>query len=353
LAIALDLLAVEITKENALLAKVSINNIDARVNRMLADLNNTGRIYTKDEIEVKINSVLQKAIVRNTADQTFLEFAGYVVGLGNTGEKIDRDIQAKLLRNMNINSIVFGLAKPEDKKQMILGALDGRTINSIHCAVVSTEALLNNERTKAYLGVDSYNNKEVTVEGIAKDFSKRVVDIVQNEDPKKLKPFLSNLRKGLISYELISDVLLNSYGVKGNAVALTAENLVNDMSTPSIVQAEGVIEGGDIEPHFIAVEAGYKNSNGENAINVQDVSGNFGVMINTFLKYFQGKLIPVYTIEKGIGTPLIGGNYFGGAKGTVTLRLGSGIISDAELVYDKSIITLTSNQLVTKPETMA
>src|SRR3989338_9063042 len=159
-----------------------------------------------------INSSLEEATVRYIVDRQFRNFAKYIMNPDTPFAEKMRLLRAVNLGPFKLFFTVF--FKAESPEKTILYSLDGRTVNSIHCAVVLAASMLNDERVREYLaGKDITIKKEVTLEGLAEDFSKNIIAKVEEAARKdgksiqdidagfsEIRGILSNLKAGLISY---------------------------------------------------------------------------------------------------------------------------------------------------------
>ena len=254
--------------------------------------------FNKEQTGTIINETMQEAVVRNIVDQEFRNFAA--------GEVINgpKDHREELLRNMGfgwLSRFVFShFRNEESQKNVVLFALDGRTINSLHCAVVAVEKLLNNEKIRDFLmkneKIDLSKRTDVTLEKIAQYFALEVVSIVKQG---KATEFLEQLKSGLLSPSTIQKVVLERFGVSLKAKAETLQGLLQpagDSYLPVIIHvpnAQGM--DGKLTPHFmlfggpIAAINGKEIPDGVRMVLVEDRHLKLALPEDVFAKKFEGR----------------------------------------------------------------
>ncbi|MBU1147804.1 MAG: hypothetical protein KKD11_05565, partial [Candidatus Omnitrophica bacterium] len=238
--------------------------------------------YTKNEVIEIINYSLSKAVVSAGVDYVIDDFTDRLIN-PNREDSIRGLARIRILRRMSISLFRWFVFRG-DQKQMIRGKLDGDAIDMHHCAVQSVVAQSNNLRTIEFQGsIGQLPKKEVTVEGLARDFGQKVVDMVINEDPATLKAFLSNFTRENreLPESFIKDVLKDpKYGYEidifGHSIPV---DLLHDtiLGTPVILQIKGMFNG-EIVPHFVLLQLGYKDIDG-NKMPVCEVTDRFGTVV--------------------------------------------------------------------------
>ncbi|MEK9150254.1 MAG: hypothetical protein AAB267_09470, partial [Candidatus Desantisbacteria bacterium] len=239
-----------------------------------------------------INEALQEAFVRNIVDQQFRDFAVSQVINSPINER------EKLLINMGfgwLSRFAFShFRNEESQKNMVLFALDGRTVNSIHCSVVAAERLLNNPDIRKDLASKGRPITEViTVERLARDFGNKVLEIIQTQDPKEIREFLSELSLGYLSYDFTNSVLSEKYGVTMSGYEIPLEELLNPSTgihLPFIFQVPANGIDGRPMPHFMLFGGVIASINGAQVqggmVRIEDRHGNIAVPFASFAGKF-------------------------------------------------------------------
>ncbi|MBU1006332.1 MAG: hypothetical protein KKH08_01900, partial [Candidatus Omnitrophica bacterium] len=267
---------------------------------------------------------------------------------------VEKDFDSKVMKDAATKYNVFwftGFPSDGGAEQKIKAVL-GNIVSSIHCAVVLTAGMLNDERSREYLkkrGIEINKGEKLSLEELAQAFTNEVINVMLSTNKTDIDALLSGMtEEGLLPYSVVRDVLKKNYGVMTHGYSVEADKLLDsNISLPFGFQIQGAIQGKSVL-HFMLGEMG--SASGENTVRVSDRHGENTVSYGIFKRRFgfsEGK-VNILSLEDNVALEMKDDDLKGVFGGEGVVSWGSTVFGEFAPRIDPGIKLIPLNKISIK-----